>query len=248
MPDQLLETRSFACRAMPVSASAGDEDFLHLHGTAILFEQWQRVAEAGQAAYSGSGGTREKVTANALRVDVQTQQADFIHKVKALVNHRQDKYLASTDSGLKLKRTQRGLDFEMRLPKTSLAKDTIALAQAEGSLPVSIGFVGRGRGSKVTKKPVVSDDPENPPKELELPTPKTQTGRLDGSDYTEGTDPRNGRRWRVYHTLDLREISLLQGLDPAWQGVTAKPGTGNSGDERSRAMLDYYERRAQCFL
>ena len=82
MSQQQLETRSFACRATLDSAVGRA---VRLHGTAILFEQWQRVATAGQAAWSGSGGSREKVTKEALRIDVSDQKKEFVHKVKALV-------------------------------------------------------------------------------------------------------------------------------------------------------------------
>ena len=177
-----------------------------------------------------------------------------MHKVKALVNHNPEKYLGSTASSLKLKTNEQGLDFEITVPQTSLGNDMVALAQAEGALPVSVGFVGLGRKSNIFKKPIeatraaVVDEPA-PPKELELelPLPKVQPADqlLDGSDYTEGVDPRTKIRWRVYHTLDLREISLLQGLDPAWQGVTAK--IGDSAVQRAKAQLDYLQRRTRCF-
>ena len=246
MSQQLLEHRSFACRA---TVDAESESMV-IHGTAIVFETWQKVAEAGQAAYSGSERLREKIAKGALRIDVSDQQSAFVHTIKSLINHDPQKYLGSTKTSLKLKQTDQGLDFEITVPQTTLGLDTIALAKAEGTLPVSIGFVGRGRRSNVAKKPLAASraaiDAEKPPPEIDLglPVPKTQPPDhlLDGSDYTEGIDQRNGIRWRVYHTIDLREISILQGLDPAWRGVSAKVGKLDSNQARAKAVLEYYTR------
>ena len=53
-----------------------------------------------------------------------------------------------------------------------------------------------------------------------------QNGRLNGSDYVEGINPKSGRNWRVYRSFDLREISFLIGLEPAWKGVYGQLGSG----------------------
>ena len=242
-----LETRSFACRATVDTES----ESMVIHGTAILFETWQKVAEAGQAAYSGSERLREKIARGALRIDVSDQQSSFVHTIKTLINHDPQKYLGSSKTSLKLKQTDQGLDFEITVPQTTLGMDTIALAKAEGTLPVSIGFVGRGRKSKVAKKPLAAQDADTPPGEKDLGQTQPQTQPpdqlLDGSDFTEGIDQRNGIRWRVYHTIDLREISILQGLDPAWRGVSAKTGKLDSEQARAeraraKAVLEYFTR------
>ena len=239
-----MEYRSFECRA--------DASDMTISGVCILFERWQRVAQAGQAAYAGSDGTREKILETSIRIDADgkpfvgtTYRYKKPRPIKAIVNHNEGLYLASTDSSLKLKKTKTGLEFLLGLPNTNRGRDIAELAKAEGSLPVSVGFIGRGRRSKIKRKPVVSDDPRKTEQEIDALPLQTQPPDqpLDGSDWVEGYDANTGRKWRAYFSLDLRELSILEGLDPAWEGVTASPGVLPSNRAvRSQALLDYYER------
>ena len=216
----------------------------------VPFERWQRVADGGQRndAISGSAGTREKIVVDAIRVPNLVDTVDDLF-IKMLANHDQTQYLGSTRSGaLKLFKTKSALNFRLALPGTTLAKDIKAMIVAEKALPVSVGFVERGPKSIVKNKQMV-DTSEAGIKQLDVEPLQTQTGRLNGSDWVEGVDPKTGRKWRVYKSLDVREISILNGPDAAWSGTHAViSGTpddilpNDSMRSRQRRMLDFYKR------
>lgn len=221
-----------------------------IEGVAIPFERWQRVADSGQRvnAISGSAGTREKIVVDAIRVPNLVNELDDLF-IKMLANHDQTQYLGSTRSGaLKLFKTASSLNFRLALPGTTLAKDIKAMIVAEKALPVSVGFVERGPRSNVKTKRM-TDTSEAGIKELDAEPLPTQSGRLNGSDWVQGTDPETGRTWRVYKSLDVREISILSGPDPAWSGTHAVIGDtpadilpDDSIRSRQRRMLDFYKR------
>ena len=173
---------------------------------------------------------------------------------KFCVNHDQTQYLGSMfKRSLKLTKTQDSLDFELSVPKTPLGDTAMGILENEGGvLSTSIGFVSRGKKSNIKK---VDVDEKTLEKVLSgesranvtIATPldsteiNLQTGRLDGSDYVESKGRVNGGRpWRVYRSLDLREISLLIGVDPAHEGVFAEKGTGKpqlTNDQQARARV-----------
>ena len=229
-----LEYRSYALRA------TGGADRL-VRGVAIRYESWQKVADKGTKAYAGSSRLREKIATGAIRLE-------DIPKIKALVNHRDTKYLGSTDSNLKLDNRDNTLRFELTIPRTSLGDDVLGILEAEQQMPVSIGFLSRGLKSNIKIIDLANDDELekslNDSGAAKTVTPvdtteiNTQAGRLDGSDYVEGRNPRTGRSWRVYKSLDIREISILYGLDPAWSGVYVRQDDLGDSSARSKAYAE----------
>lgn len=216
-------------------------------GVAVVYEAWQRVSAKGARAFAGSSRLREKIATGAIRLE-------DIPRIKALINHRQENYLASTDSGLKLENRDNTLRFELTLPRTTLGDDVIGLMEAERELPVSIGFVARGKNSNIKQIDFddadleeLFDNPSESRATVEKVTPldnteiNLQTGRLEGSDYVEGINVKTGRSWRVYKSLNIVEISLLQGLDPAWEGVYASA----DGVKRCKHQADIIQARAE---
>lgn len=219
-----LDYRCYSLRA------TGENDRT-IRGVAIRYESWQRVADTDTRAIAGSSRLREKIASGAVRIE------DLPVNVRALVNHRDEQYLGGSKSGaLSLENKDNTLTFELTLPRTRLADDVLGLMESEQQLPVSIGFLSRGRGSNVKvinfddealEKAIENNNP-NEPANPEKATPlddteiSLQAGRLNGSDFVEGRNVKTGRSWRVYKSLDLREISILYGLEAAWQGVYAR--------------------------
>lgn len=233
-----------------------------IRGTAIVFERWQRVAEADTRDYSGSSGMREKVTSDAVELpdlsDIVNEAMDKALKevandVRALVNHDPERYLGSMyNRSLKLNKTQDSLDFELNVPKTSAGNDLLAVMENEGgNIPASVGFVSRGKNSNIKR---INFDDEALEEAITKPSDKravvenvspldsteinTQTGKLAGSDYIEGIGVKSGKKWKIFKRLDLREISLLIGHSPAWQGVYGQLGAGApqpSSQQQARA-------------
>ena len=242
-----LDYRSATLVARAVEDSGPDARIIR--GTAIVFERWQRVAESDQRATSGSSGKREKIVADAVRIpdlgSIANAAMDLALKatfreIRGQVNHNPQRYLASMfKRSLRLNKTDESLDFEMTIPRTRDGDDVLAILENDGGeLPASVGFLSRGRKSNI-KKINFSDEAleeaiakATDERAVEEVTPMDSTeinlqeGRLDGSDFVEGVATKAGRQWRVYKSFDLREISLLIGVDPAWQGVSAQLGTG----------------------
>lgn len=231
-----LDYRSYSLRA------TGGTDRT-IRGVAIKYESWQRVADRDTRAIAGSSRLREKIASGAVRIE------DLPVNVRALVNHREEQYLGGSKSGaLSLENKDNALAFELTLPRTRLADDVLGLMESEQQLPVSIGFLSRGRRSNVK---VIDFDDEALEKAIETPnrgsekvTPldnteiNLQAGKLQGSDFVEGRNVKTGRSWRVYKSLDLREISILYGLAPAWEGVYARQDELGDSEERSRAYAE----------
>ena len=218
-----------------------------VRGTAIVFERWQRVAAADARAVAGGSRKREKVTT--LSVDLP-DLSEFVNEavdaelrkryndVRALVNHDSQRYLGSMfKRSLKLTKTAETLDFELTVPETTDGNNMLAIMRNEnGVIATSVGFVSKGRNSNVKQIDFDDDDLEaelgdtravvNNTNVLDKTPINTQEGKLNGSDYVEGVNVKNGRNWRVYRSFDLREISFLIGQEPAWQGVYGQLGSG----------------------
>ena len=243
--DLCLTYRAFPCEIRSIT---NDTSGRIIKGRAILFERWQRAPETNERMEQrGSYYGREKFTHESVRVpdlsEVVNNAMDkalkrTYHDVKALVNHDQQKYLGSMfKRSLRLEKNKEGLDFEMSVPNTSLGNDLIGIIENEGGqVSTSIGFLGEGKGSNI-KKVMVDDKAFDNVIEgranVEVATPldnveiNLQEGKLNGSDYVEsmGKVP-SGRPWRVYKSLDLREISFLIGVEPAHEGTFAQLGSG----------------------
>jgi HK97 family phage prohead protease len=96
-----------------------------LEGYAAVFEQRARIADF------------DEIIARGAFVDT-LKSGDKL----ALVDHDAAKVLARTRNGsLKLAEDTRGLHFEIALPKTTLADDVLALAEAGSLGGASFGFV-----------------------------------------------------------------------------------------------------------
>ena len=216
-----------------------------VRGTAVVFERWQRVADLDARAVAGSSRRREKITVASINLpDLSDLINDAIDRelrsqhndIRALVNHNPDKYLGSMfNRSLKLEKTADTLDFELTVPKTTVGNDLLAILANEGGVvAMSVGFKSRGRNSNVkqidfddSKLEEELDDKGAVNSSMLDNTPiNLQTGKLNGSDFVEGVNVRNGRNWRVYKSFDLREISFLIGQEPAWQGVYGQLGSG----------------------
>ena len=218
-----------------------------VRGTAVVFERWQKVAEADTRAVAGESRKREKVTVAAINLpdlsefvnDALDRELRKTHNdIRALVNHDPDRYLGSMfNRSLKLTKTADSLDFELTVPRTTNGNDLLAILANEGGLiAMSVGF--KSRGSKSNVKQIDFDDDEleaeleatravvNKTNPLDNTPINLQEGKLNGSDYVEGINVKSGRNWRVYRSFDLREISFLIGQEPAWAGVYGQLGSG----------------------
>ena len=228
-----LDYRSYSLRTTGVTDRV-------VRGVAARYEFWQRVADKGTRAYAGSSRLREKIATGAIK-------PEDLPNVKALVNHKKTEYLGGSKSGvLSLANKNNTLTFELNVPRTRLGDDILGMLEAEQQLPVSVGFLSRGRKSNVKIIDFDDEDLENfidSPVEnraVEKVTPldstqiNLQIGELDGSDFVEGRNPKTGRSWRVYKQLDLREVSILYGLDPAWSGVYVRQD--ELGNKRKRSL------------
>lgn len=259
-------------RSINLVARAVDEtpDSRIIKGTAIVFERWQRVADSDQRATSGSSGQREKIVADAVRIpdlgSIVNEALDSallktFREVRALVNHDSQRYLgAMFKRSLRLKKSEESLDFELSVPRTRDGDDVLAILDNEGGeLPASVGFLSRGRKSKIKRinfeDEAIEEVLEKSTRAVEEATPmdsteiNTQLGKLDGSDYVEGHGVKSGRNWRVYKSFDLREISLLVGVDPAWQGTYAQLGSGvpsPSSSQQARRARELELARLAC--
>ena len=254
-PSDGLEYRTFECRAV-----SDDPSERIISGKAILFERWNKVADKGTRWDSSSYWRREKFTHESVRVpdlsEIVNEAADRalrkVHRdIQARVNHDQQKYLGSMfNRSLKLTKTDESLDFELRVPNTSVGNDLLGVMQNEGgTIKTSIGFHGRGKNSNIkridvddaTMEAVLSGESRA---NVSVATPldnteiNLQEGKLDGSDYVESLGRvQGGRSWRVYKSLDLREITFLIGFEPAHEGVGGKiGGLPTSVSQRSREI------------
>ena len=212
-----------------------------VRGTAVVFEKWQKVANDDARAVAGGSHKREKVTYtsidlpslseivnDALDAELKRQHND----VRALINHNPDKYLGSMfNRSLKLTKTANSLDFELNVPATTDGNNLLAILANEGGIiATSVGFKSRGRNSNIKQinfdDEALATEKSKGAVELDNTPINLQNGRLNGSDYVEGINPKSGRNWRVYRSFDLREISFLIGLEPAWKGVYGQLGSG----------------------
>ena len=147
-----------------------------INGTAIVFNRWQKVANTKLS---------ELVRRDAVATD---------NNIRALINHDSQRYLGSVKGqSLKIDQTPIGLNFELRVPKTTEGNDLLAIMDNEGGeVPTSIGFT------------------------------------LRGSEYSDNKSSVDNALNRTYSKIDLREISLLVGQEPAWQGVSASNRSAES--------------------
>ena len=170
--------------------------------------------------------------------------------VRALINHDPEKYLGSMfKRSLKLNKTSEALEFELAVPRTNAGNDLLAVMENEGGkIATSIGFKQRGASSHIKKVKAtdealdaalltggvvtgsaVGGDKEVVANPLDTVGLDLQEGRLDGSDYVESEGAVDGdewKKWIVFKSLDLREISFLVGVEPAHSGVFAELGSG----------------------
>lgn len=176
-----MEQRSTTFCARVLNDDAGNRT---IKGTAIVFERWQKV---------GKSNFSELVRRNAVAKDAN---------IRALINHDPEKYLGSVDkNSLKITQSITGLDFELRVPKTSNGNDLLAILENEGGeLPTSIGF------------------------------------NLLGSEFEDQKSNHDDAVNRTYSKIDLREISLLVGQEPAWQGVSASNRSQKEAEWREREL------------
>ena len=239
-----------------------------ISGVVVPYERWQRVKttpdsdqrrrrfKRGRRAPNvpGSFRFREKVKRKAIKApnldDAFDQAFDEAggHNIRALINHDPDQFLGDVASrSLRLKNTDRSLNFELDLPETDSGNKILSAItnKSDRKLRMSIGFKRRGKKSNIKKVTFADGDLIEPDElrarvqvmssvDFEARVPdQLQDGLLDGSDYVEGlgiTDNGDisGYNWRVYFNLDVREVSVLTpNVQPAWEGTVVELGSGD---------------------
>jgi len=96
--------------------------------------------------YAAVFGTRARVSdfEEEIRSGAFAESLQTSGDILGLVDHDVSKLLARTRNGsLKLSEDSRGLAFEIELPKTTLANDILALAEARSLGGASLGFVAK---------------------------------------------------------------------------------------------------------
>ena len=175
-----------------------------------------------------------------------------LHDVAASIDHKPQGFGRMSDGNIRFKNTSESLNFEIDLPETPAGNRVLTAIQdaPDGNIGVSIGFRRKGRKSNIVRKHYDQVDQDQIDQDLQtklLPAgveqratvdvgadsvraPEQQEGELEGSDYFEGVAVTQGRQFRVYFTVDLREVSLLVKIKPRWEGVFAQLGTGDPVD------------------
>ena len=212
----------------------------------------------------GAARFREKVREGAIKLPNlddtfkdsfdQALRDQGIHDVHALINHDPHQPLGRLSDGkLKLSSEDKSLKFQLELPDNSNGDKVLESINDsdDRSLAMSVGFKRRGKRSNVVRKDYRLDEPTDDQVDKDystekravetvpasdIRTPKLQTGFLDGSDYIEAFHPPTGRQWTVYFQLDLREVSVLLGRQPAWEGTYATTGKQLNKNWRDRVL------------
>ena len=155
-------------------------------------------------------GQRESIATTAFADIIDSQR-----EVKAYVDHDPTKLLARrANSTLELFDRNDGLHVRIQLPSTQLGSDVQAMAESGLLSGMSIGFRLQGRRSE-------DDD---------------ALRTTDLSDFKAYA--RRGLPSGILDAIDLREVSILTGREPAYKSTYVKIAT----DERSLNMkMRYFE-------
>lgn len=198
---------TITCSESPESLETRQNDIAgKLAGLAAPFESYIRIAR----------NSKEKIRSGAF-----TRSLDEVNSgernIKLLVDHNDQKLLADTKTAtLTLRETKEGLEFNATLPDTTLGRDIKSLSDSKLLSGVSIGFKNRGDTSRIGQQMDTGKE------SFELMRPSPIAGKLDGSSWIEGRNKDDGSQWRVLTEIDVREVSVLTGAEPAFPETTVQ--------------------------
>ena len=196
-----------------------------LEGTAAPFERYATIG-------TGRNRKSEKIRRGAFKRRIAelnapasetllTVDARQPNDIKALVDHNPQQLLGRLSrqvKTLRLREADVGLLFQLDLPATTLGADIRALAVAGLLAGVSIGFLSSGSTSKIIEnKPDFLLQDSIPVGGLAAAELEDSSVLMDGSDSVRGMSANNdGSRFEIFFGIDLREISILTGSNPAY--------------------------------
>ena len=109
-------------------------------GLAAPYEKWQTLGRTDNDRQGdGAGRVREKLAQGAFSVSLG-EVAEGTREISAFAAHAPERVLGRTKGDtLRLRNTERGLEFELDLPDTTDGRDLLALID-RGHIGASIGF------------------------------------------------------------------------------------------------------------